>query len=143
MKPFHVTCVAMDGLGVLLRGVSGSGKSDLALRLIDEGARLVSDDYTRIENDGGKLVAMAPDTIKGLIEVRGIGVVRMDSIAKVNLALLIDLVDAEQIDRLPDKASEEIMGVELPRIAIAPFESSSPAKVRIALKTITDDIMRT
>ncbi len=140
MENIHATCVEIDGLGILLRGAPGSGKSDLALRLIDEGAHLVSDDYTSVENDRGELVAISPDSIKGLIEVRGIGVVRMDSVDKVNLALLVDLVEAERIERLPLETRDQILGIELRRITIYSFEPSAPAKVRIALKVAAGDI---
>jgi len=142
MENIHATCVEIDGFGILLRGVPGSGKSDLALRLIDEGAHLVSDDDTCVENDRGELVAVAPDSIKELIEVRGIGVVRMDIVPKVNLALLVDLVEAEQIDRLPSEAGDKILGIDLRRITLAPFEASATAKVRIALKVATGNIMQ-
>ncbi len=142
MENIHATCVEIDGLGVMLRGVPGSGKSDLALRLIDEGARLVSDDYAHVENSDGKLVATAPDSIRGLIEVRGIGVIRLDHVVRVNLALLVDLVEADQIERLPDQGHEPILGVDLRRITLFPFEPSATAKVRIALKVATGNIIQ-
>src|SRR5437588_5560986 len=88
----HGTAVAIDGRGVLLRGPSGSGKSDLALRLIDAGARLVADDQTELRRDGDAIIARAPPTIAGMIEVRGLGIVRIEALPAAPVALLVDLV---------------------------------------------------
>jgi HPr kinase/phosphorylase len=118
-----------------LRGPSGSGKSDLALRLIDGGARLIADDQTRLEKKGRALMAMAPATLNGMIEVRGIGIVKLDRaqlLPTAALALLIDLVPPDKVERLPEPESETILDTSIAKIALAPFEISAAAKVRLA-----------
>jgi len=135
----HATAVAIGGRAVLLRGPSGSGKSDLALRLIDAGARLVSDDQTRIWRDRDVLLARAPHPIAGLIEVRGVGIVRVESLPVARLALVADLVAMQHVDRLPEPGSETIFGLAIPRVAIAPFEASAPIKLRLALAAAAGD----
>src|SRR3546814_14236208 len=83
MQTVHATTVALDGTGVLLRGPAGSGKSDLALRLIDQGARLVADDRTALALEGGRIIARAPETIAGRTEVRGLEIGRASGRARV------------------------------------------------------------
>jgi len=134
----HATAVAIDGRAVLLRGASGSGKSDLALRLIDAGARLVADDQSELFRHGDSVIVRAPATIAGLLEVRGIGIVRLDALTEAPVALLVDLVPAETLERLPVRQSETILGRALPLIALAPFEASAPAKLRLALRAFTE-----
>ena len=129
----HGTAVAIGGKAVLLRGPPGSGKSDLALRLIDAGARLVADDQTRVWRDADALMVTAPDTLAGLIEVRGIGIVHADPLPVARLALLVDLVAPQHVERLPEPSSETIFGLAIPAVAVAPFEASAPIKVRLAL----------
>src|SRR5207302_5769467 len=91
----HATAVAIDGCAVLLRGVSGSGKSDLALRLIDAGARLVADDQSELHRQGETIVVRSPPAIAGLIEVRGVGLVRVDPWAEAPVGLIDDLMSPE------------------------------------------------
>ena len=136
----HATCVALrlgrTWRGVLLRGPSGAGKSDLALRLVDEGGRLVADDRTDLAVRGGRLVATPPTTIAGLLEVRGLGIVALPRprlAARVEVTLLVDLVAPKRIERMPQPAREKVMGVTLPVLALAPFEASAAAKLRLAL----------
>ncbi|MGE0425340.1 MAG: HPr kinase/phosphorylase [Reyranellaceae bacterium] len=132
----HATCVALPEGGVLLRGDSGAGKSDLALRLIDGGARLVADDRTDLMREGDLLIARAPASIAGLIEARGVGILRLPPeklAAEVAVVLIVDLVDAAIVERLPEAAREDLLGVQLKRVALAPFEASAPAKIRLAL----------
>ena len=133
----HTTAIAIDGRAVLLRGGSGSGKSDLALRLIDAGARLIADDQSELLRRGDSLIVRAPATIAGLIEVRGIGICRLDALAEAPVALIAELVPAENLERLPARQSETILGLALPLIAVAPFEASAPAKLRLALHAFT------
>lgn len=131
----HGTCVIIGDAGILIRGGPGVGKSDLALRLIDDGARLVSDDQVRLQLRGGAVIASAPDAIKGMIEVNGIGLTHLDDeriAGEASLALLVDLVGAGGIDRLPRPQEEIVLGARLPRIALSPFEASAPAKLRLA-----------
>jgi serine kinase of HPr protein (carbohydrate metabolism regulator) len=135
----HASCVAIDGYAILLRGPSGSGKSDLALRLIDEGAVLVADDQVlleavRRETGDGRLMASAPAALAGLLEVRGIGIVRCDAIAAAAVRLVIDLDDAANIERMPQRETCALLGMEIPRFTLNPFEASAPAKMRIALR---------
>ena len=114
MERIRGTCIAVDGRGVLLRGPSGGGKSDLALRLIDGGARLVSDDYTDIENREGRLFASAPPEIRGMLEVRGLGVVRVASEPSVGLDVVIDLAATADTPRMPASDQLELHGVFVP-----------------------------
>lgn len=137
----HGTCVAIDGRGVLLRGPSGSGKSDLALRLIDSGAILVADDQTRLERAGDALLASPPDTLAGLMEVRGLGLVRLGHLEKVTLDLVIDLTASSQVERLPEPNAVEILGLMVRHMHLAPLEASAAAKVRLAMRAGTRDIM--
>lgn len=134
----HATCVALPEGGVLLRGESGAGKSDLALRLIDGGARLIADDRTDLVRVGDRLIARAPATIVGLIEARGMGLVRLlpeQLSPEAAIVLIVDLVDPARIERLPDATHEDLLGVSLRRVALAAFEASTPAKIRLALRT--------
>jgi HPr kinase/phosphorylase len=140
----HGTSVALregrSWLAVVLRGASGSGKSDLALRLIEGGARLIADDQTRLLKQGGRLVATAPAALRAMIEVRGVGIVKLaraEIAAAAPLALLIDLVEPDRIERLPEPEGETLLGIVVPRLALAPFEASAAAKLRRALALAT------
>lgn len=128
----HATVVAIGGLGVALSGRSGAGKSDLALRLIDRGARLVGDDYVELAMRDGRLFASPAPAIAGLIEVRGIGIVEMPHVPEAPLALLVDLDLVPE--RLPEAAERTMLGVNLPLIGLAAFHASAPIKVELALK---------
>jgi serine kinase of HPr protein (carbohydrate metabolism regulator) len=129
----HGTAVAIGERAVLLRGPSGSGKSDLALRLIDAGALLVADDQCRVWVDGGAVMVRAPAPIAGLIEARGVGILQLDFLPAARLSLIADLVASDRIERLPDPCSETILDVAVPVVAVAPFETSAAAKLRFAL----------
>lgn len=133
MALVHASCVALGDKAVLIRGPSGSGKSDLALRLIDTGAQLLADDYTALTPDGSRLIARPPAEIAGKIEVRGIGLVDLPAASDIAVALVIDLVGQDDLERLPDPQEAEIEGVTLPLLALWPFAASAPAKVRLAL----------
>lgn len=135
----HGTAVAIGGRAVLLRGPSGSGKSDLALRLIDTGAQLVADDQSRLWRDGEIILVGAPAPIAGLIEARGIGILHLDAVAAARLCLIADLVPPDRVERLPEPSSETVLGIALPTLLIAPFEASAPAKLRLALAATVDD----
>jgi serine kinase of HPr protein (carbohydrate metabolism regulator) len=130
----HGTSVALSGDGLLLRGPSGSGKSDLAVRLIDAGARLVADDQTEVRRAGGDLRLSAPATIAGLIEVRGVGILRVPEIASAPLRLVVDLVPPERVERLPEPQFCTLLGLSVPLLTLAPFEASAVAKLRLALR---------
>jgi HPr kinase/phosphorylase len=132
----QATAVAIDGRAVLLRGPSGSGKSDLALRLIDAGACLVADDQSELLRCGDVLLVRSPAPIAGLFEVRGLGILRLDALAEAPVGLVADLTAAERIDRMPPRRAATILGVALPLIEIAPFEASAAAKLRMALRAL-------
>jgi serine kinase of HPr protein (carbohydrate metabolism regulator) len=140
MIQVHGTCIEVAGIGVLLRGAEGSGKSDLALRLIDGGARLVADDRVDLRPGAGGLWASAPAALAGRLEVRGIGIMAVPAVAAARLGLVCDLVVAE-IERIPSRLSAELEGVSLPLLSVAPFEASTPAKVRLAARALVRGIM--
>ncbi len=128
----HASTVATEGRAVLISGPSGSGKSDLALRLLDRGFTLVSDDQTIVRRDGDRLIASAPPNIAGKLEIRGIGIVDMGHIEDVPVALLVELTS--DIERIPDDSRERpILGVSLPLISIDAMAASAPSKVALAL----------
>lgn len=130
----HASTVAIGGQAVMITGFSGSGKSDLALRLIDRGASLVSDDYTIVTREDGRLSASAPPTIKGKIEVRGLGIIDMPNVENVPVALIVDL--NATAPRLPDRPDTRVVaGVEIEVIAVSPFHASAPIKVELALRS--------
>lgn len=132
-ETIHASTVALDGRAVLIMGPSGSGKSDLALRLIDRGFVLVSDDQTIVKRDGDRLIATAPPNIAGKLEIRGIGIVEVDRVRDVPVALLVEL--RSEIPRMPDDDSRErsFLGIGLPMISIDAVPASAPAKVAFAL----------
>ena len=133
MVRIHATCIAIGDRGVLLTGPPGSGKSDLALRLLDRGATLVSDDSVEVRGAAGRLRAAAPATIAGLIEVRGLGIVPVEAAAEVTVALAVAL--DRPAERLPEHPlpARTIEGVAIPELALAPFEASAAIKVEHAL----------
>jgi HPr kinase/phosphorylase len=131
----HATTVAIKGHAILIQGPSGSGKSDLALRLIDRGAMLVSDDYTKIDATSGTLIAAAPDTIAGMIEVRGLGIITLPHLPSAPVALLIDL--GHDVPRLPEPENKSVIsGISIATLALAAHEASAPIKVEWALDQI-------
>src|SRR5689334_7527935 len=131
-ETLHASTVAKDGRAVLIAGPSGSGKSDLALRLLDRGFVLVSDDQTIVKKDGDRLVASAPATIAGKLEVRGLGIIEMERTDNVPVALIVELTS--DIQRLPDDSRERpILGIPIPLVTIDAMTASAPSKVALAL----------
>jgi hypothetical protein len=139
----HGTCVALSfptgDAGILLSGPPGSGKSDLGLRLIHEGARLVADDQLLVEERGGHLFGRAPLIIRGRMEVRGLGLVAVAWQEEVEIRL--ELALGEPVARLPEPAFSTIAGVRIVRLALLAFEASAAAKARLALHALISPIM--
>jgi len=138
----HGTCVAFGRRGALLRGDSGSGKSDLALRFMalpGEGTSrplLVADDQVWVEaGANGRLRASAPETIAGKIEARGLGILEVPFLADAELVLVCDLVNEKDVPRTPLEPWDQavIAGVAVPALKLAPFELSAPLKLKMAL----------
>jgi len=142
METVHGTSVALDGGGVLLRGPSGSGKSDLALRLIDGGAALVADDQTALSRKGEEILASAPPQIAGRMEVRGLGVIRLSAVSDIPVRIVVDIVPADEVERLPKPAETMLLGVALPVLRLAAFAASTPAKIRLAVGLAPEEIER-
>jgi len=141
-KNIHATCIAIGAKGVLLLGPSGAGKSDLALRLIEDGAQLVADDRTILFLDKGALWAKAPATIRGLIEIRGVGIVKLPARARVKIALVVTL--GKEGMRLPVHRpwKAPLKGALVPQIALDGHFASSPAKIRAALKAFAQALFQ-
>lgn len=139
----HGTAVVWRGAGVLLTGPSGAGKSDLALRLVDRGWRLVADDRVVLPPAPADAEMTAPPILAGLLEVRGLGILRLKPGCVAVAAPLILAVDLLPPDvwpeRLPEPASAEIRGHRCPRLALAPFEASASIKLELALARVWGD----
>lgn len=134
----HGTCIAVNGLGALFRGPSGSGKSDLALRLIEAGDELVADDQVVLVRRDGGLWAKAPANLRGLIEVRGIGILRMPYRPEARIGAVFDLVPCSDVPRLPEHQTTCIRGSQLPSFRIAALQASALAKVHLAMNPLVD-----
>lgn len=116
--------------GVLIEGPSGSGKSDLALRALDQGFRLVADDRVLLWTSGGRLFGRAPETLAGLLEVRGLEVIPMEALALCEIVLA---VRPDPPERLAEPKAATHLGVEIPLIDLDFREASAPAKLGRAL----------
>lgn len=132
--------VAIDGQAVLLRGPSGSGRSDLALRLIDEGAMLISDEQVELHREGDRLLigvpAVMPAALRGVIEARGVGLVSVPHVDRfMPLAWVIDMAGTADIDRLPAAQTAEFLGIAAPLLKLDPFAVSATAKLRLAVRS--------
>jgi HPr kinase/phosphorylase len=141
----HGTCVALGSHAALIRGPSGSGKSDLALRFLALAVELglepllVADDQVWVERQNdGSLVASAPPTLAGKIEVRGLGIVQVPHREAARLALAVDLVLPQDVPRMPTDPPDRITiaGATLPVVKLAPFELSAALKLRLALLSV-------
>ncbi len=140
MQLNYATCIALSGKGILLRGFSGSGKSDLALRLLNEGATLVADDQVLCRREGSRLYASAPNSLRGLLEVRGIGPIKTSYAPRAEILLVVDLVSMNSMKRYPVSRTCEIEGIELSLIELTAFEASTTAKLKIALKSVASGV---
>ena len=116
--------------GVLIEGPAGAGKSDLAIRALEQGFRLVADDRVALWVSAGRLFGRAPDALAGLLEVRGLQVV---SLAALPLAEVVLVVRCGAPERIPDPAFADLLGVAVPLIELDPREASAPAKLSRAL----------
>ena len=137
-QPLHGTAAAcwtpaIGWRAVLITGAPGAGKSDLALRLVGRGWRLVADDYAHVIASGGVLYAIAPGTIAGRMEARGVGVVPALARGLTRLSLIVDLDGDGPVERLPEPARRVIEGVALPALRLNGFEASAVEKVAAAL----------
>lgn len=149
----HATCVilaragepfgAARDAGILILGASGAGKSDLALRLIESGAILVSDDRTELCVLGGKLIARPPAGIRGLIEARGVGIIALPHAPKARIALAVELqAKPPRLPRREDYKSPWALPVPVPLLRLAPFEASLPAKIALAVASFERKLFR-
>lgn len=138
----HGTAIALGDRAALIRGPSGSGKSDLALRclglgpssIVREPIRLVADDQVILKHEGHGIRASAPDPLRGKLEVRGLGILEVDPIPGANLVLIVDLTGKGPIERYPDPwPYARLLGLELPVLRVSAFESSTPLKLAAAL----------
>ncbi|GAA4006918.1 HPr kinase/phosphatase C-terminal domain-containing protein [Sphingomonas humi] len=131
-ETLHASTVALGGRAVLITGISGAGKSDLALQLIDRGFTLVADDQTIVQKRGNRLHAAAPATIRGKLEIRGLGIVEMPVVEDIPVALVVEL--ASDIQRYPSDARERVIcGSPVPLISVDAKTASAPSKVSLAL----------
>lgn len=142
MQRVHASCVEIGTVAVLLRGPSGSGKSDLALRLIDQGARLVADDYVELSVRQGRLYAAPPETLAGKLEVRGVGVVNLNHVNRARVGLVCDLVPKTPA-RMPAPVTVTLEEIALPLHTLAAFEASTPAKLRLLVRALDHDMIET
>lgn len=136
----HATCIRLDGRGVLLRGPSGSGKSDLAWRLMQPpfSAELVADDQTRVVKRKGSLFASCPEPLQGLLEMRGLGLISLPFLVEAPLHLVVELVPRDDVPRMPEPTFAALCGLELPSIALHAFDLTAPDKVRLAANLIAE-----
>ena len=132
----YATCVSIKRKGVLFLGKSGSGKSDIALRLIaSQQAKLVADDRVDVLRQNNRLKATAPKKIKNLLEVRHIGIIELKAVSSVFINLVVELTN-EPLERMPENLFYEIEGIKIPLIRLNSFENSAPAKVLAALRLL-------
>lgn len=138
MTILHATGIYFEGKGLLLRGKSGVGKSDLAIRMMSRGAELVGDDYVELTvNRQGQLIMTAPKNIAGKIELHNVGIIDVPYRASAVVDLVLDLVDGTglpSLDRLPSRETVQIAGKDIPCLGFYGLEASAPEKISAALK---------
>ena len=134
MENFPGTCIAFSEDAVLFRGPSGCGKSDLALRCINRGATLISDDQTVLCKENNKIFASPPATIAGKLEVRGLGIVEFPYIKRAQLTLVLDLVNEDALERLPNINFVDYFDLKIPNFRLHAFQCSAVEKVSLAMR---------
>ncbi len=140
LKDVTGTAIAIDGRAVLLRGPSGSGKSDLAFRSVtQEGALLVGDDHVDLDVQAGQLIVSPKPGWAGKLELRGLGIVLLPALEQAPLCLVVNLIAREKVPRLPEPAFDLFEGCRIPRLQLHAFDISSPAKLRVALGSWPDN----
>ena len=125
----HASCIVIQGKGVLLLGDSGSGKSDLAIRLMSRGAMLVADDQVEITLANQTLYASPPATLRGMVEARGVGIMHVPYVELVPLALAVKLVPRDAVERMPEPAFFDCLGAKLPLLSLHAFDLSTADKI--------------
>ncbi len=133
MQSIHANSVNSAGNGILIRGPSGSGKSDLTLRLIDDGDRLIADDQTQIGVESGSVFLSVPACIAGKIEIRGYGISHLPYDENIILRLIVNLKTRDSIERMPEIPFETLLGVKVPALQLNAFDASAVAKIHAVL----------
>ena len=137
IKRLHATSVAIEDNGLAIFGDPGSGKSDLALRLIDSGATLISDDITVFSKLEKNINLFGIENTKGLLEVREVGIITVPYVEGIKLKLVVRLSD-KVIERIPKKNQINLLGLKFPKLEINGKNSSSVAKVKVKLNEINE-----
>ena len=138
MNNIHATLINYKDKGVLIIGKSGSGKSDLALRFIeDKGAKLVADDQVLLIKRNNMLYGCAPDSICGKLEVRGIGICEFDYLKESKIDLCVELTSSrDDIERMPVDEFINFLGISITKIKIYPFDCSTICKIAVKTSSI-------
>lgn len=139
----HASCVSIGSKGVLLLGKSGSGKSDVALRLMARGAMLVADDQVILREEEGRLIASVDPQIRGLLEIHGVGLVRYPVATNIPVRLAVNLVALDKMEHIPAPATYSALGVSVPQIGIYGFDASTPDKIYAAIHAMRRDNLHT
>lgn len=142
IERIHASCVALGTQGVLLLGESAAGKSDLVLRLVDRGAKLVADDHVELFLQNKQVFARSPDSIAGLLEIRGVGIFKVKSLPQVKVHMAVQLTKREWIERLPYPEPFECLGHHtIAQVRLCAFEASAAIKVEMAAAALQDGSM--
>lgn len=138
----HATCVSLKGKGILISGKPGTGKSSLALHLIDRGARLVSDDQTCLISEGKSLIALAPAMHKGKIEVRNVGICVFPYENKVPLSLWVELCEKKDVERLPGPSFIEYNTIKVLLLKLNENDPLGAMKVELKVESYGSSLLK-